>query len=153
MLYVPTVMLYFVGVSVYVLGPSHEGLADNKTFALIVALALLVLLVVLNIVGLGVGKWINNLGGIGTGIAAAVLIGLGLVIWLRFGTTVTCSGFRDSRESAFRAEFVRRDLLWAGGAGTGVGHGRRNPGPKEDFARRGRRGAACSPARFISARR
>jgi glutamate:GABA antiporter len=93
MLYVPTVMLYFVGVSVYALGPSHAGLADNKTFALIVALALLTILVVLNIVGLGVGKWVNNLGGIGTGFAAAVLIGLGLVIWLRFGTTVTAADF------------------------------------------------------------
>ncbi len=71
MLYVPTVMLYFVGVSVFVLGPNHQALADNKPFALIASLLLLVILVVLNIVGLGVGKWVNNLGGIGTGIAAA----------------------------------------------------------------------------------
>src|SRR5262245_38015266 len=70
MLYVPTVMLYFVGVSVFVLGPGHQGLADNKAFALGASLVLLTLLVVLNVVGLGVGKWINNLGGIGTGIAA-----------------------------------------------------------------------------------
>ena len=94
MLYVPTVMLYFVGVSVFVLGPNHQALADNKMFALIASLLLLIVLVVLNIVGLGVGKWINNLGGIGTGIAAATLIGLGLVIWLRFGTTVTAADFR-----------------------------------------------------------
>ena len=94
MLYVPTVMLYFVGVSVFVLGPSHQALADNKMFALMTSLALLIILVVLNIVGLGVGKWVNNLGGIGTGIAAATLIGLGLVIWLRFGTTVTAADFR-----------------------------------------------------------
>jgi len=93
MLYVPTVMLYFVGVSVFVLGPSHYALADNKVFALTLSLALLWILVVLNIVGLGVGKWINNIGGIGTGIAAAVLIGLGLVAWLRFGTTVTAADF------------------------------------------------------------
>ena len=94
MLYVPTVMLYFVGVSVFVLGPNHRALADNKPFALIASLLLLVILVVLNIVGLGVGKWVNNLGGIGTGIAAATLIGLGLVIWMRFGTTVTAADFR-----------------------------------------------------------
>ena len=62
MLYVPTVMLYFVGVSVFVLGPNHQALADNKAFALIASLLLLVVLVVLNIVGLGVGKWVNNLG-------------------------------------------------------------------------------------------
>jgi glutamate:GABA antiporter len=93
MLYVPTVMLYFVGVSVFVLGPGHQGLADNKAFALGASLLLLTLLVVLNIVGLGVGKWINNLGGIGTGIAAAVLIGLGLIVWFRFGSTITGADF------------------------------------------------------------
>ena len=93
MMYVPTVMLYFVGVSVYALGAGHESLADNKTFALTASLLLLIILVVMNIVGLGVGKWINNVGAIGTGIAAVVLIGLGVVVWLRFGTTVTSSDF------------------------------------------------------------
>jgi amino acid transporter len=94
MMYVPTVMLYFVGVSVFALGPSHAGLADNKTFALTASLLLLILLVVMNVVGLGVGKWINNLGAIGTGVAAAVLIGLGIVMFLRFGTSVTWADFR-----------------------------------------------------------
>jgi glutamate:GABA antiporter len=94
MLYVPTVMLYFVGVSVYVLGPGHLGLADNKIFASTTSLFLLALLTVLNIVGLGVGKWINNLGAIGTFIAAAVLIGLGILMWSRFGTTITVADFK-----------------------------------------------------------
>jgi glutamate:GABA antiporter len=93
MLYVPTVMLYFVGVSVFALGKGHESLADNKAFALTASLALLTFLTILNIVGLGVGKWLNNVGGIGTGIAAATLVGLGMVVWLRFGTTVTAADF------------------------------------------------------------
>jgi glutamate:GABA antiporter len=93
MMYVPTVMLYFVGVSVFVLGEGHQSLADNKGFALSASLILLILLVALNIVGLGVGKWINNVGAIGTGIAAAVLIGLGVIVCLRFGTTVTAADF------------------------------------------------------------
>src|SRR5437879_8873691 len=75
MLYVPTVMLYFVGVSVFVLGPAHHAMADNKTFALAASVSLLIVLVVLNIVGLGGGTWINNLGGCGTGLAAGGLIG------------------------------------------------------------------------------
>ena len=94
MLYVPTIMLYFVGVSVFVLGPGHQSLADNKVFALGASLLLLVLLVVLNIIGLGVGKWINNVGAIGTGVEALALIGLGLIVWLRYGTTVTAADFR-----------------------------------------------------------
>ena len=101
MLYVPTVMLYFVGVSVYVLGPSHQGLADNKVFALITSTVLLALLTWFNIAGLGVGKWINNLGAIGTGIAAAVLIGLGAILWSRSGTTLTAADFRIPADSRF----------------------------------------------------
>src|ERR1700684_744263 len=93
MMYVPTVMLYFVGVSVFVF-PSHQYLADNKLFAVSASLGLLAILVVLNIVGLGVGKWINNLGSIGTVIAAAVLVGLGVIVWLRYGTTVSAEDFR-----------------------------------------------------------
>src|SRR3984885_9033405 len=85
MMYVPTVMLYFVGVSVFVLGPGHESLADNKLFTVSASLLLFVLLVVLNIRGLGVGKWVNNLGGIGTGIAAAGPAILGLIFLGGFG--------------------------------------------------------------------
>jgi glutamate:GABA antiporter len=98
MLYVPTVMLYFVGVSVFVLGSGHQSLAENKVFALVTALALLAVLTLLNIVGLGVGKWINNAGAIGTGIAAVVLIGLGIVISLRFGTHLTAADFAISSD-------------------------------------------------------
>jgi amino acid transporter len=94
MMYVPTIMLYFVGVFVFALGSGHQSLADNKVFTLSASLLLLVILVVLNVVGLGVGKWINNIGAIGTGIAAAVLIGLGMIVWLRFGSTVTWADFQ-----------------------------------------------------------
>jgi len=93
MMYVPTVMLYFVGVSVFVLGPGHEGLADNRVFALIASVVLLTVLVVLNVMGLGVGKWINNLGGIGTFIAASLLMGLGVVVCAKFGTNIHWSDF------------------------------------------------------------
>jgi amino acid transporter len=94
MLYVPTIMLYFVGVSVFILGPSHAGLADSKPFALVASLALLALLTFLNILGLGIGKWINNLGAIGTFIAAGVLIALGIVICSRFGIAITAADFK-----------------------------------------------------------
>ena len=94
MMYVPTIMLYFVGVSVFVLGPSHASLGENKPFALAASVVLLGVLVVLNIMGLGVGKWINNLGGIGTFIAAFLLMGLGVVVCMRFGTSIHWADFR-----------------------------------------------------------
>jgi amino acid transporter len=94
MMYVPTVMLYFVGVSVFVLGPGHEALADNKSFALAASVVLLSLLVILNVMGLGVGKWVNNLGGIGTFVAAFLLMGLGIVVCLKFGTAIRWEDFK-----------------------------------------------------------
>ena len=101
MLYVPTVMLYFVGVSVFALGPGHAALADNKNFAMLASVALLAFLTVLNILGLGVGKWLNNLGAVGTFVAAAVLIGLGITVWSRFGTPVTSAEFHIPADPKF----------------------------------------------------
>ncbi len=89
MMYVPTVMLYFAGVSVFVLGPSHAALADSKPSPSPPPSPSSLSSWSLNIVGLGVGKWISNLGGIGTALAAFVLISLGLVVWLRFGSIFT----------------------------------------------------------------
>ncbi len=100
-LYVPTVLLYFVGVSVFALGPNHEALADNRVFALCTCVLLLSLLVALNIIGLGVGKWINNIGAIGTGIAAAVLIGLGVIVFSRHGASVTVADFAIPADPRF----------------------------------------------------
>ena len=96
MMYVPTVALYFVGVSVFALGPRYASLADSKVFALSVSFILLTVLVGLNIVGLNVGKWINNFGGLGASIAAIVLVGLGLLVAMRFGLAITAADFKVS---------------------------------------------------------
>jgi len=101
MLYVPTVMLYFVGVSVFAMGPGHAKLADDKTFAMVASVALLAFLTWLNILGLGVGKWLNNLGAVGTFVAAAVLIALGVAIWARFGTPISAADFRVPADPRF----------------------------------------------------
>jgi amino acid transporter len=101
MLYVPTVMLYFVGVSVYVLGPSHAALGENKSFALWTSVILLLTLAILNIVGLGVGKWINNLGAIGTFVAAGFLLVLAIVVAWKNGVTLTAADFRIPADPRF----------------------------------------------------
>lgn len=101
MLYVPTIMLYFVGVTVFAMGPGHAALADNRNFAMAASVVLLAVLTILNIVGLGVGKWLNNVGAIGTFIAAAVLMGLGLTVWWRFGTTISAADFRMPQDPRF----------------------------------------------------
>lgn len=92
--YVPTVILYLVGVAVYVFGAEARGLGDNRLFSFGVSVLLLWIIVVLNVLGLGVSKWINNLGGIGTAITAVVLIALGLFAWRTHGSIISASDFR-----------------------------------------------------------
>ncbi len=91
--YVPTVLLYLVGISVYVAGPQAAALANDRIFALCFSMGLLWLLVALNIRGLGVGKWVNNLGGIGTAITGIALIGLGILVWRMQGTGFHAADF------------------------------------------------------------
>src|SRR5271157_741894 len=92
--YVPTVVLIFLGIAVFAAGPSAVGLANNQLFTLGTALVLLVLLAFLNVVGLGVGKWVNNIGGIGTAVASLILIGLGITVTHRFGVNLTLHDMR-----------------------------------------------------------
>ncbi len=92
--YVPTVLLYFVGIAVFVAGPEKQSLADRPGFTFAASIALLALLVVLNILGLGVGKWVNNLGGIGTAMTASLLTALGATVAYRFGISVHAADFR-----------------------------------------------------------
>jgi glutamate:GABA antiporter len=95
--YVPTVLFYLVGVSAFIGGASTRALADNWVFTLVFSVVLLGALFALNVRGLGVGKWVNNLGGIGTFIACFVLIGLGLHAWLVRGRTIPLSDLALSR--------------------------------------------------------
>jgi len=92
--YVPTVVLIFLGIAVFAAGPGAVGLANSQAFTLATALVLLILLAALNILGLGVGKWVNNIGGIGTAIAALILIGLGITTTHRFGLNLTWHDMR-----------------------------------------------------------
>jgi amino acid transporter len=92
--YVPTVVLIFLGIAVFTAGPKAAALANNQLFTFLSALALLVLLAILNVVGLGVGKWVNNIGGIGTAVASLILIGLGITVTRRFGMNLTLHDMR-----------------------------------------------------------
>lgn len=87
--YVPTVLLYLVGIVVYVFGAEAARLADDRTFTFVLSTVLLWLLVWLNVRGLGVGRWVNNAGGIGTAVASLALIGLGAAHLFTHGSALT----------------------------------------------------------------
>jgi glutamate:GABA antiporter len=97
-LYLPTLLLYFVGLIVYCLGPGHGSLTEDKVFTLLVSTALLGVILVLNVVGSGVGKWISNIGALGSGIAVVTLIILGASVSLHCGASVSASDLSVPKE-------------------------------------------------------
>jgi amino acid transporter len=62
----------------YIFGKGESGLAENWTYILPFTLIALVLAVVLNVVGVGTGKWLQNFGGICVYLPGILLILLGL---------------------------------------------------------------------------
>src|SRR5947209_2626296 len=94
MFFIPSLLFYLLGMISYGGSPALARAADNPLIFGTFAIALLWLTAWANIRGLGVGKWVNNAGGIGTLIAAVILIALGAWCVARFGPSVPASAFR-----------------------------------------------------------
>jgi amino acid transporter len=77
-LYYPTLLLSAAVTATYIVGWGENGLADKWIYLLPFTLIALTLAVVLNIVGVGTGKWLQNIGGVSVYLPGIVLILLGL---------------------------------------------------------------------------
>ena len=78
MLYYPTLLLGAAVTATYIFGKGESGLADNWTYVLPFTLIALALAVVFNVVGVGTGKWLQNIGGISVYLPGILIIALGL---------------------------------------------------------------------------
>jgi len=77
MLFYPTLLLAGAVSATYIIGQGESGLADKWIYVLPFTLICLTLAVVLNVVGVGTGKWLQNAGGISVSIPGVILILLG----------------------------------------------------------------------------
>jgi amino acid transporter len=84
--YFPGLLLASASMSAYVLGEKGGALADNRTYLLIVSIVLLLVAVWLNIIGLNIGKWLQNAGGVGTYVPLVMLVLIGVLVYFRHGT-------------------------------------------------------------------
>jgi glutamate:GABA antiporter len=77
-LYYPNLLISAAVIATFIFGKDGSGLSDNWMYVLPVTLGTLWIAVLINIVGLGTGKWLQNAGGVGTYIPGLVLISLGV---------------------------------------------------------------------------
>lgn len=76
-LYYPNLLISAAVIATFVVGKGESGAANDWTYVLTATLACLWLAVALNVVGVGTGKWLQNVGGIGTYVPGVILILLG----------------------------------------------------------------------------
>src|SRR5260370_14128172 len=72
--------------SAYIIGEGGDTLAQARSFLLLVSLGYLLVAVILNLIGLNVGKWLQNAGGVSTYAPLVILVSLAGILWLRQGS-------------------------------------------------------------------
>jgi amino acid transporter len=77
-LYYPNLLISTAVIATYIVGKGGSSLGESWGYVLPTTLVALWLAATLNVVGVGTGKWLQNLGGIGTYVPGAILILLGV---------------------------------------------------------------------------
>ena len=87
--YFPSLLLASVAMSVYIGGPDWAKYGEYLPYLLTASLLLLGIAVTLNIVGLNVGKWLQNAGGVSTYIPLLILVLVAYLVTRERGPATT----------------------------------------------------------------
>ena len=82
----PNSAMFAMSMSAYALGPKYAYLADNQTFVVLATFVSIWIALGTNIVGMKVGKWTENLGGITAWMLGLLLVGVSAIVWTRQGS-------------------------------------------------------------------
>lgn len=77
-MYPPSLLISTAAMATYAFGLGETGLKSEWWYVISVTLALLWLATGLNIVGVGTGKWLQNIGAVGSYLPGLILVGLGV---------------------------------------------------------------------------
>ena len=77
-LYYPSLLLAAAVTATFVIGQGETGLADNWAYVLPFTVIGLLVAVGLNVIGVGTGKWLQNLGGLSVFLPGILLVAFGL---------------------------------------------------------------------------
>ena len=108
----------------------------NRAFLLSVSFALLFVAVFLNIIGLNIGKWLQNAGGLGAAFRFIILVGVAVMLWRMHGPRHISRLPRCCRIGTGHGKFLAAVSVCLYGIGTGFGHERRDQGPAAHHAAR-----------------
>jgi glutamate:GABA antiporter len=83
--YLPSMLLFSAGIVLHVGGASWQAHANDNRYNLLYSLAALWITTILGVLGLQRAKWLQNIGGVATWLAGALILVGGVVAAYRFG--------------------------------------------------------------------
>lgn len=89
--YYPTLLAAAAGFATYIFAPKTLGLEESKSFIFWFSIITLWIIIVLNMIGMRIGKWVQNIGGITTWVPAGIIIVLGFTYYLLHGAATPFS--------------------------------------------------------------
>ena len=84
--YFPGLFYFTAASALFIGGASWQGLTDSPAYHVTFSLVALAVVVTLNVRGLGVGKWLHNIGAVGVWVPALLLMALAMLSYARFGS-------------------------------------------------------------------
>jgi amino acid transporter len=84
--YFPALLYFAAGNALFVAGANGAALSGSPAYFIAVALGGLALAATVNVYGLSIGKWLNNIGAISRWAVTLLLIALGVLAWSKFGS-------------------------------------------------------------------
>jgi glutamate:GABA antiporter len=87
--YFPAVLYFAASNIIFVRENAWAHLSNNATFYIVFSLLTLSAATLMNIVGLEVGRWLNNAGALAMWIPVCIVIVLGLIAWHRYGSATS----------------------------------------------------------------
>jgi glutamate:GABA antiporter len=84
--YFPALLYFAAGNALFISGSSGGSLSASPSYFIAVAIAGLAIATILNVLGLDVGKWLNNIGASSRWVVTMLLIVLGALAWRKFGS-------------------------------------------------------------------
>ena len=87
--YFPAVLYFAASNILFMRQTAWAHLSNNSTFYIVFSLLTLSAATLMNIIGLDVGKWLNNVGALAMWIPVAIVIGMGLIAWHRYGSATS----------------------------------------------------------------
>jgi amino acid transporter len=89
--YFPSLLLFLAGSFLFIGGADWLGLGDSNYYNVAFSLTLIWLVIVINVIGIERGKWIANIGAIGTGAIFVLLVVTGIWSWAQHGSATEFS--------------------------------------------------------------